>query len=175
MTYQRNQTTLAIANVSRRGLIKGIAATGGLVIAAQPSGPRAAPAYATGADKMAHGGVTDPHGVVSIDRRGSVNIVAHPAEKGTRAGRTTPPEIRADELDAEWTKVRIVQSPGDEEKYGNQDTDGSRSVRHFIQPMRQIGATARLMLETAAAKRWGVNGDEVEARLHEVVHKPSGR
>ena len=41
-------------------------------------------------------------------------------------------------------------------KYGNQDTDGSRSMRHFIQPMRQCGAAARTMLEQAAAKRWGV-------------------
>jgi isoquinoline 1-oxidoreductase beta subunit len=71
--------------------------------------------------------------------------------------------------------VRIVQSPGDEETYGNQDTDGSRSVRHFIQPMRQVGAGARQMLETAAAKRWSVPAGEVEAKIHEVVHKPTGR
>jgi isoquinoline 1-oxidoreductase beta subunit len=175
MTHQRNHATLAIANFSRRGLIKGIAATGGLVIAAQLPGTRAVLAYETGADKMPHGVVTDPQVFVSIDKGGIVSIVAHRAEMGTGAARTTLPMIVADELDAEWTKVRIVQSPGDEEKYGNQDTDGSRSVRHFIQPMRQIGATVRLMLETAAAKRWGVNVDEVEARLHEVVHKPSGR
>jgi isoquinoline 1-oxidoreductase beta subunit len=71
--------------------------------------------------------------------------------------------------------VRVVQSPGDEETYGNQDTDGSRSVRHFIQPMRQVGAGARQMLETAAAKRWGVDVSEVKARLHEVVHSASGK
>ena len=47
-------------------------------------------------------------------------------------------------------------------KYGNQDTDGSRSVRHFIQPMRLCGASARLMLEQAAAKRWGVPVAEVD-------------
>jgi len=68
-----------------------------------------------------------------------------------------------------------VQSPGDEKTYGNQDTDGSRSVRHFIQPMRQCGAAARQMLETAAARKWGVDVGEVQAQLHEVVHKPSGR
>jgi hypothetical protein len=43
---------------------------------------------------------------------------------------------------------------GDEARYGNQDTDGSRSTRHFIKPMRDIGAAARMMLEAAAAKRW---------------------
>ena len=83
--------------------------------------------------------------------------------------------IVADELDADWARVRVVQSPGDEETYGNQDTDGSRSVRHFIQPMRQVGAGARQMLETAAAKRWGVPVSEVKASLHEVVHTPSGK
>jgi len=83
--------------------------------------------------------------------------------------------IVADELDADWARVRVVQSPGDEETYGNQDTDGSRSVRHFIQPMRQVGAGARQMLETAAAKRWNVPVGEVKASLHEVVHTPSGK
>jgi isoquinoline 1-oxidoreductase subunit beta len=175
MTHHRNDATLAIANVSRRGLIKGIAATGGLIIAAQFPAVRAALAYATGADQMPHGVVTNPHIFVAIDKSGIVSIVAHRAEMGTGAARTTLPMIVADELDAEWTRVRIVQSPGDEETYGNQDTDGSRSVRHFIQPMRQIGASMRLMLETAAATRWGVKVDEVEARLHEVVHKPTGR
>ena len=94
---------------------------------------------------------------------------------GTGAARTTLPMIVADELDADWSRVRVVQSPGDEETYGNQDTDGSRSVRHFIQPMRQVGAGARKMLETAAAKRWGVDANEVQARFHEIVHTPSGK
>jgi isoquinoline 1-oxidoreductase beta subunit len=83
--------------------------------------------------------------------------------------------ILADELDADWARVRIVQGEGDEKKYGNQDTDGSRSVRHWMQPLRQCGATARRMLEEAAAKRWGVDPSEVKAVHHEVVHTPSGR
>src|SRR5207244_3158352 len=65
--------------------------------------------------------------------------------------------------------------PGDEKKYGNQNTDGSRSMRHFIQPMRECGAAMRHMLETAAAQRWGVPVGEVQAQNHEVIHKPSGR
>jgi isoquinoline 1-oxidoreductase beta subunit len=81
----------------------------------------------------------------------------------------------ADELEADWAKVRVVQAPGDERTYGNQDTDGSRSVRHWIQPMRQCGAAARAMLEQAAAAEWKVELSEVEAQLHEVVHKPTGR
>ncbi len=175
MTYHRNQQNVAIANVSRRGLLKGAAGTAAFVLAAQLPAVRAAHAYATGAAAMAHGVVTNPHVFVSIDKDGTVSIVAHRAEMGTGAARTTLPLIVADELEADWSRVKIVQSPGDEETYGNQDTDGSRSVRHFIQPMRQVGAGARQILETAAAKRWGVPVSEVEAKFHEVVHKPTGR
>jgi isoquinoline 1-oxidoreductase subunit beta len=175
MTYQPHLENVAIANVSRRGLLKGAAGTAAFILAAQLPAVRAAHAYATGAGEMAHGVVTNPHIFVSIAKDGIVSIVAHRAEMGTGAARTTLPLIVADELDADWSRVKIVQSPGDEETYGNQDTDGSRSVRHFIQPMRQVGAGARLILEQAAAKRWGVPVAEVEARFHEVVHKPSGR
>jgi len=175
MTYNRNQQNLVIANVSRRGLLKGAAGTGLFVLAAQLPAVRSAMAYATGAEKMPHGVVTNPHVFVSIDKDGTVNIVAARAEMGTGAARTTLPMIVADELDADWSRVRVVQSPGDEETYGNQDTDCSRSVRHFIQPMRQVGAGARQMLETAAAQRWGVPVSEVKASLHEVVHTPSGK
>ena len=175
MTYQRNQQNIAIANVSRRNMLKGIAGTGVFVLAAQFPAIRPAMAYATGAEKMAHGVVTNPHIFVSIDKDGIVTIVAHRAEMGNGAARTSLPMIVADELDADWARVRVVQSPGDEETYGNQDTDGSRSVRHFIQPMRQIGAGARKMLEMAAAKRWGVDPSEVQVRLHEVVHKTSDK
>ena len=175
MTYQRNHDNVAIVNVSRRGLLKGAAGTAAFVLAAQLPAVRSAHAYATGADAMAHGVITNPHIFVSIAKDGIVSIVAHRAEMGTGAARTTLPLIVADELDADWSRVKIVQSPGDEETFGNQDTDGSRSVRHFIQPMRQVGAGARRMLELAAAKRWGVPVAEVEAKFHEVVHKPSGR
>ena len=174
MTYHRNQQNIVIANVSRRGLLRGVAGTGAFVLAAQFPAVRAAMAYATGAEKMPHGVVTNPHIFVSIDKDGIVTIVAHRAEMGNGAARTSLPMIVADELEADWARVRVVQSPGDEETYGNQDTDGSRSVRHFIQPMRQVGAGARQMLETAAAKRWGVDVSEVKARLHEVVHSASG-
>jgi len=164
-----------IENVSRRGFLQGVVAAGSLVIAAELVRGRAAfAAYATGADKMPHGTVSDPHVFVAIDRDGTVTIFAHRAEMGT-GSRTTLPMVVAEELEADWSRVRVRQAPGDEEKYGNQDTDGSRSLRHFIQPMRQCGAAARRMLEMAAATRWGVPVEEVEARDHAIMHKPSGR
>jgi len=165
----------AIENVSRRGFLKGLIATGGVVVAAEflPAHGALA-AYATGAAKMAGGVVNDPHVFVAIDPSGLVTIVAHRAEMGT-GSRTSLPMVVADELEADWSRVKVVQSPGDEKKYGNQNTDGSRSLRHFIQPMRECGAAMRHMLETAAAQRWNVDVAEVQAQNHEVVHKPSGR
>ena len=168
-------THTTIENVSRRGFLKGLLATSGLVVAAEFLPARGAlAAYATGAAKMASGVVSDPHVFVSIDPSGLVTIVAHRAEMGT-GSRTSLPMVVADELEADWSRVHVVQSPGDEQRYGNQNTDGSRSLRHFIQPMRECGAAARQMLETVAAQRWGVDVAEVQAQNHEVVHKPSGR
>jgi isoquinoline 1-oxidoreductase beta subunit len=175
MTIHRTHEEPVITNVSRRGLIKGMTATGGLVLAAQIPALRDALAYPTGAEAMPNKTVSDPRVFIQIAPNGITTIVAARAEMGTGAARTTLPMIVADELDADWSKVRVVQSPGDEKKYGNQDTDGSRSVRHFIQPMRLCGASARMMLEQAAAKRWGVPVGEVAAEHHEIVHKPSGR
>jgi isoquinoline 1-oxidoreductase subunit beta len=175
MTYRDETTRVIIANVSRRGMLKGVVAAGGLVVAAQIPGMRTALAYATGAEQMPNGVKTDPRIFLSIAKDGTVTIVAARAEMGNGAARTSLPMILADELDADWVRVRVVQGEGDEKKYGNQDTDGSRSVRHWIQPLRQCGATARRMLEEAAAKRWGVDPSEVEAVRHEVVHRPSGR
>ena len=176
MTELNTHSKLEITNVSRRGVLKGVVATGGLVLAAQlPSVKGALADYPTGATSMPNGTVNNPKIFVSIGSDGIVTITAARAEMGNGAARTGLPMIVADELDADWARVRVVQSPGDEKTYGNQDTDGSRSVRHFIQPMRQCGAAARAMLEAAAAKKWGVPVGEVQAQLHEVVHKPSGR
>ncbi len=176
MTELNTHTRTKISNVSRRGLLKGVAATGGLVLAAQFPGVRGALAdYPTGGTAMPNGVVNNPKVFVSIGGDGTVTIVAARAEMGNGAARTALPMMLAHELEADWAKVRVVQSPGDERTYGNQDTDGSRSVRHWIQPMRQCGAAARAMLEQAAAAEWKVDVGEVEAQLHEVVHKPTGR
>ncbi len=164
-----------IENVSRRRFLVG---AGGFVVAAQLLPAKAFAEmhadYQTGAAAMPHGVVTDPHVFVAIAPDGLVTIIAARAEMGTGAARTTLPMIVADELDADWSRVRIEQSPGNEEKYGNQDTDGSRSVRHFIQPMRHIGASVRRMLEIAAARHWGVDDGDVEAADHEIVNRKTG-
>jgi isoquinoline 1-oxidoreductase subunit beta len=164
-----------LENVSRRKFLVGAS---GLIIAAQLLPMRAFADmhenYKTGAGAMPGGVVTDPHVFVKIDASGDVTIIAARAEMGTGAARTTLPLILADELEADWSRVKIQQSVGDEKTYGNQDTDGSRSVRHWIQPMRQVGATMRTMLATAAAKHWGVDPSDVEAKNHEIVNKRTG-
>jgi isoquinoline 1-oxidoreductase beta subunit len=162
-----------VENVSRRNVLKGLGIAGSFVLAA-PVMSRPAFAYETGAGKMPHGVVVDPKVFVAIAPDGTVTIIAHRAEMGTGV-RTSLPLIVAEEMEADWNRVKVQQAHGDEVKYGNQDTDGSRSTRHYLIPMRQIGAAARTMLESAAAKHWGVPVTEVKATNHEVVHAASGR
>ncbi len=163
-----------IENVSRRGVLRGLGVTAGLVLAVPVMSRRSMAAYSTGAGKMPHGTVNDPKVFVSIAPDGMVTIIAARSEMGTGV-RTSLPMIVADEMEANWDKVKVQQAPGDEVKYGNQDTDGSRSTRHFLIPMRQVGASARTMLEAAAAKRWNVPVSEVKAANHEVVHVGTGQ
>jgi isoquinoline 1-oxidoreductase beta subunit len=166
---------LVLANLSRRGFLQGMTAAGGFVLAAGfTSAARAADPPKYGADGMPNGWVDDPLVFVAIAPDGIVSITCHRSEMG-QGVRTGMPMIVADELEADWKRVRVVQAPGDEKRFGNQDIDGSRSTRHFFEPMRRCGAAARTMLEAAAAKRWGVPVSEVEARNHEVVHAKSGR
>ena len=166
---------VVLANVSRRRFLQGVTALGGLVLAAGfPSPARAADPPKYGADGMPNGWVDDPLVFVAIGTDGTVTIVCHRSEMG-QGVRTGMPMIVADELEADWKRVRVVQASGDEKRFGNQDTDGSRSTRHFFGPMRRCGAAARTMLEGAAAARWGVPVDEVAAVNHEVVHAKTGR
>src|SRR5690242_5430066 len=168
------QRHVGVQNVSRRSVVKALGLAGGFVLAAPVLSRPAMAAYQTGADKMPHGGVVDPRVFVAIAPDGTVTILAHRSEMGTGV-RTSLPLIVAEEMEADWSRVHVQQAHGDEVKYGNQDTDGSRSTRHYLMPMRQIGACARTMLESAAARRWGVPATEVKAVNHEVVHGASGR
>ena len=114
-----------------------------------------------------------PDVFISFDADGTVDIISHRSEMG-QGIRTGLPAVLADEMEADWGRVKVVQAAGDA-KYGNQNTDGSWSVRGFMQRMREAGATVRLMLEQSAANQWGVDPAECTAEFHTVVHKPSGR
>ncbi len=166
---------LEVTNVSRRSVLKGLGA-GVLVLAIGP--PRQAGAQDKpqkfGADGMPNGWRDAPELFVAIAADGTVTVTVHRSEMG-QGVRTSIAMVLADELDADWNRVRVAQAPGNEPRYGNQDTDGSRSLRHFFTPMRRAGAAARTMLEQAAAQQWGVPVEEVRAENHAVVHKASGR
>ncbi len=161
-------------NSSRRRFLQRVSAAGGLVLFTGYAGGQTAEPKKYGADGMPNGWVDDVLVFVSLAPDGSVSIVCHRSEMG-QGVRTSMPMIVADELEADWTRVKVIQAPGDEKRYGNQDTDGSRSTRHFFTPMRTCGAAARMMLESAAAQQWKVPVSEVEAKNHEVVHAKSGR
>ncbi len=152
--------------VSRRGFLEGLFSAGALVLAA-PLVPELL--KGADADKAAfHPGV-----YLGIEPDGKVIIVVHRSEMGTGI-RTSLPMVLADELEADWKRVRIEQAIGDR-KYGSQNTDGSNSIVGFYEPFRVAGATARTMLEGAAAAKWGVPASECQAKNHEVVHSASGR
>ena len=162
----------AITNVSRRGFITGLVGAGALVLSARyiPQPLWAEENNLVGALGKS---VLHPDIFLGIETDGTVHIVAHRSEMGTTT-RTSLPMVAADELDADWKRVKIEQAIGDP-KYGDQSTDGSYSIRAFYDAMRQTGATARTMLVQAAAAQWKVPVSECKANLHTVVHTPSGR
>ncbi len=163
----------SIENVSRRRFL-----TGGVVVAgALVLGVRYYPRLLSGAtlphNTNADRAKLNPSVYLGIDPDGTVWIVASRSEMGTTS-RTTLPLIVADELDADWNRVKIEQAIGDK-RYGDQFTDGSHSIRSFYDAMREAGATARFMLIQAAAKQWGVPPAECETELHVVVHHATNR
>jgi isoquinoline 1-oxidoreductase beta subunit len=167
---------IQIENVQRRDFLKGMLSAGALVlsVSVMPEEPFAeSDAGAMDAISPMTKALLQPSVYLAIDTDGTAYIIAHRSEMGNGV-RTSLPRIVADELDADWTRVKVVQAIGDE-KYGDQDTDGSHSVVSFFAPLREAGATARLMLVRAAAQQWGVAPAECKTELHTVVHKTSGK
>lgn len=143
--------------LSRRDFLKltGMA-TGGLVIGSVL--PFSMPAWAQ--ESAAQNNTLNLF--VAIETSGKVNIVCHRSEMG-QGIRTGIPQVVADELCVAWEDVNVVQGLANKE-YGSQNTDGSRSIRNFYAKMREMGATARTMLEQAAASEWGVPIADVYAK-----------
>ncbi|HEY6264388.1 MAG TPA: molybdopterin cofactor-binding domain-containing protein [Candidatus Acidoferrum sp.] len=165
---------IRLENVSRRGFMKGMLGAGAFVLSVRlvPEELFGAVSNASASDAMAKA-VLQPSVYLAIDTQGTAYIIAHRSEMGS-GSRTALPRIVADELDADWARVTIVQATGDE-KYGDQDTDGSHSVRSFFDTLREAGATARLMLVQAAAEQWSVPAAECTTSMSNVIHKSSGK
>ncbi len=158
-----------VENVSRRRFVQGALAGGVLIL-----GVRYVPKMLHGSNAPAAPAAgLEPSLWMSIASDGTVTIVAHRSEMGC-GSRTALPLVIADELDADWSKVKIDQAIGDP-KYGDQDTDGSHSVRSSFDLMRQVGASGRAMLITAAAAQWNVSAKDCSTESHFVVHHASGR
>lgn len=133
----------------------------------KPGGPPPAKGPATASTGLR------PNVFVHIALDGLVTLTCHRSEMG-QGIRSSLPVLLADELGADMARVSIVQAEGDK-KYGDQNTDGSKSIRGIYEDMRRVAATARTMLVATAAKRWKVDPKTVSARAHVVTHAATKR
>ena len=159
------------ARVSRRDFLKaGAAGSASLVIGFYWGGPAQAGATADAAKDF------EPNAYIEIHASGEIRVIAARSEMG-QGVRTSLTMILAEELDADWSKIKVEQAVATSEmKYGDMTTGGSESVRSSWDPLRKAGATARDMLVTAAAETWGVPASECSAIGGSVVeHKKSSR
>lgn len=111
---------------------------------------------------------------LSIAPDGTITIMSPNPELGQNI-KTSFPLIVAEELDADWSKVKVLQAPLDPANFERQVTGGSGAVPHSWERLRKAGATARHMLVEAAARKWKVSSTALTADKSMVYHKESGR
>jgi isoquinoline 1-oxidoreductase subunit beta len=153
-----------IKNISRRTFVKSIGlASGGLILACNTS-------LFSDKEKETLKNLIDfnPNLFVQLNSDGSLILIASRSEMGNGV-RTSLTSVIADEMEADWDKVIVKQATGDA-KYGDQNTDGSRSIRYLYETMRQMGAMAKAMLISAAAQTWQVPESECIAENHFIIH-----
>jgi isoquinoline 1-oxidoreductase beta subunit len=148
----------------RQFLRAGAAASGGLTLSFLLHDPRRL---------LASDDPFAPNAFLRIDRDGTVTLSVPRPEMG-QGVRTSLAMILAEELDADWSTIRLEQADLDE-KYGEQYVGGSNSIPHSWEPLRRAGAAARQMLLHAAAERWDVDVTTCQTRQGVVEHGPSGR
>jgi len=160
-----------ILNVSRRGFLKG---SGGLAL-----GVFFAPLLRA-SDVLAANAPFGPNAFVRIGEDGVVTVLAKHLEMG-QGSYTGLATLLAEELDADWDKVRVEGAPADAKLYNNtafgtiQGTGGSTAMANSYEQMRKAGASARAMLVAAAAERWGVPAAEISVSQGMVSHVASRR
>jgi isoquinoline 1-oxidoreductase subunit beta len=155
-------------DLDRRAFLKvGTTAAGGLLLSLSLPGCRARGPGRAAAAPFA------PNPFLRIDPDGGVTLWAKNPDMGEGV-KTSLPMIVAEELCADWSRVRVEQAELDR-KYGGQGSGGSDGIASDWDNLRRAGAAAREMLITAAAQGWGVARDECAAREGFVLHAASGR
>ncbi len=159
---------------SRRAFLQaGIAASGGLLLSVR------LPAL-IGEAEAENANSFSPNAFVRIERDGRVILTMPYVEMG-QGTYTSIPMLIAEELEVDLKQVLLEHAPPDEKRFGNpffggiQVTGGSTTMRAVWEPMRQAGATARILLVAAAAKRWNVDPKSCRAQKGEVFHARTGR
>jgi len=124
-------------------------------------------------------GTLEPNAFLRLDPDGTITVISKHLEmgQGTYTGLAT---LVAEEMDADWNRVRVVAAPADVERYANllfgiQGTGGSSAIANSFEQYRRAGATARHMLVSAAQSRWGVRGGGLVTEASEVVEPTRGR
>ncbi|HEX3165069.1 MAG TPA: molybdopterin cofactor-binding domain-containing protein [Chitinophagaceae bacterium] len=155
---------------SRRDFLKITSLTsGGLVLGFSWFGSEASPVVLSNTAVAAD---LNFNSYLSIATDGTITIFSPNPELGQNI-MTSFPMIVADELDADWNKVKAVQAPLDK-KFDRQSTGGSGAIPHSWKRLRTAGATARYLLIAAAAKKWNVDASECTAANSFVIHNKTG-
>jgi isoquinoline 1-oxidoreductase beta subunit len=171
MTLDHMASRFNDINLSRRGFLAGAAgAGGGLVLSLS---------LPFGRSDAATSGDFAPNAFIRIGSDGQVVLTMPYVEMG-QGTYTSIPMLIAEELEVNLKQVRLEHAPPNEKLYANpllgvQATGNSNAMRGAWKPLREVGATARVMLVAAAAKRWGVDSKTCRARDGEVIHDATGR
>jgi isoquinoline 1-oxidoreductase subunit beta len=163
-----------IQKTTRRNFMKLAAAAGGGLMLGFHWSSTAASSIGVLTDENLAAADLSFNSYLSISPEGIITILSPNPELGQNI-KTSFPLIVAEELDADWSKVNVVQAKLDPSKFERQVTGGSGAVPHSWERLRKAGATARHMLIEAAAKRWNVSASSLTAENSMVLHTESGR
>ena len=172
-----SDVTVSIIDSSRRRFLQVSAAIGGGLLVRIALGARSvrAPSSANADSGAPHPVVLNAY--VRVERDGQVTLVMPKVEMG-QGTFTSLPMLIAEELEVGLDRIKLEHAPPDPAVYGvegDQSTGGSTSIRDCWVPLRTAGATARVMLVTAAAQKWGVPPSSCRAEQGEVIHEATGR
>lgn len=164
---------MSTSNISRRNFLRTTGVTGAALCLGF--------SFVSATDKaeVVNAASADPSEIelnawIKIDATGKVTLVDHRAEMGQGSYQSVP-QILAEELEVNLNEVNIIFAQGNKEKYGSQITGGSSTIRGSYKNLLKLGATARVMLTTAAAAKWKVPITDCYAEAGHIIHRPSAK